>query len=1798
MPSMAHAEEGIKKLALGIKTADRVAVPEATLSEALALYDSARYVDACRVALTAGPLQHWRGAPALVFGSRLAGNVGAPRLSALLISRAFREAPDSPEAAVHYSYHLGLRRGPLAAWRCALRAEGQPGMAPHFLADLKAHRAVIAAGYRDFATAWRLWDEAHALEPDNPWVFVEKAAVLSCQERRLEALEAIDYSLALHPWFRSAVQQRARLLHLLGRWDEAIAFLAEANQHIQSYAVAMQLLSLKREVDDHAGMAAVAELIQTLAVLQEPSEQRWMQSWLADILYLKGDFHGAADLAATLPGRYYPAFAARLRDPAAPRTRKRLTFEFVHQKHNTCAPATLAAIAHFWKRPITMEQIVDAICYDGTYDYSARTWGESNGFAVREFTVTLPAARGLIDAGIPFVLNTVEVASAHAQAVIGYDHLRETLFIQDPSEPHFREVPAEEFLSNYKLTGPHGLALVPEEETERLKDLHLPESDLYDQNYRFSKALAAYDRGLAAEALGSMEAIDATHRLVLLARMSLAQFDGNDVAHADCIDGLLVMFPEDQRLLHWKVMALRTLGNREERLLLLRAALRTESAHPWFMRALGEELMGDARDWPEARRRLWRAHAANPREAAGLVRLAELIRRSDKEPEPDLLNYYRFAAAASDKTEGFAQLWFNFAISQGQIEEALDWLRRRQREYGAKSSAPALTLAQALDVLGRTEVVDVVREAVAQHPDDGEALIYLATMEARLGFFDAADDLLSRARGKTAPGPWLRARASLLRRRGDHVAEQQVWHQILDSEPLALDAHESVARELAATRGSAAAAAYFEAACERYPHHYGLAQLLASWLRETNPTRAEAHAQHMTELHPNDPWAYRELALTQRSRGRHQEALVSARTAVTLAPDQAPNHTILGLALLSANQKEESIGSLRSAVRLNVNFAASYEGLMAAAEDTAQQRRELAFIRGEMVRQVLDGNGLHAYRAHAFGVLPPDELLAELRELWEARPDLWEAWSVLIAQLLDSGAREEALALATEASVRFALTPGAWRDLATVQRLTGDKEGAVQTAQKVVQMNPDWSDGWVQLAEYLDDAGHTTEAISALRRAMVRLPLAMPLRRNLAMLLWGAGERDEAWSLALKSAQQDPSQDWAWGCMQNWADPLQKQDDLISVARMLTATRSEEPRSWFVLARLLPAARLTEMLDALDRAVSLNPRMVDAYDHRAEILGRVGRIDEAAASLHRGPWTDAERPHVLRGRLAWLRAVRGDLPGAISDLRAVVDHHRDYYWGWEILATWAARLSDIQLWRAAAKEMIRLNPRSPTPYCTAADVEFHAGDHEEGIQHLRKALHVDPGSPYAVQRLLGFYWDKKDLANLAATAESLPTAGTAGLIRRTYLMLHAAHFDRHDQVREDLEFLATQPDMLGPLLSLMLEYFHKVKASFKPALDQVLAKVAANNSIGPAFAILWVHREAEKRNWHSWHQLARWLPRLGANLDPAIGTYLDQVGEARAGTPHVEHFIKECGPALRRSGELWGKVSYALANSGNFRACVDWQLPDYQRPDAEGWMLSNLAISLRAIHQADKAEQVSLHAVDTGIRDGSWTTHVAITAHGYARKRCYQEARDLLARESMDDAPPDWRLLALTARTLSEVMPLPPAQGRPQFRSFLSAAKSMLTRNPVPLQTQRDYESAVELMRKHTGAMLMPWQSVTPKPQQAPRKAAGSGVVLAFVFILLFNVLRSCENNSFTSSRESTDALLERVRTAQPRVDETRGSSQPLLLPPPSKLPIGPVAPSPFLRSPQPVYEQPSFSERFPTVRPTLATPATPKSSN
>ena len=335
---------------------------------------------------------------------------------------------------------------------------------PTRCADWLSFHACVLGRLRDFDAAEGWLARAEAIAPQQPWPWIERCGLLELEDRNEESLAAARRALELRPWYRPGVQSAAHVLELLGRDREALDLLAEGADRLESTLILHQLAALQTELGHHADARRTYDRYAELAVMSEKEMADWLTARRADAAWFCGDRPAAAELARQVHGPLYSEFAAALvAEPFAGR-RVLLDVAFVRQHHQTCVPATLAALSRYWGRAAEHLDVAGAICYDGTPDHRERPWAEEQGYVSREFTVTWESAVALIDRGVPFTLTVVDPGNAHMQAVIGYDTCRKSLLARDPYVRQHVEYHADGLLKNYRSTGPRGHALVPREE--------------------------------------------------------------------------------------------------------------------------------------------------------------------------------------------------------------------------------------------------------------------------------------------------------------------------------------------------------------------------------------------------------------------------------------------------------------------------------------------------------------------------------------------------------------------------------------------------------------------------------------------------------------------------------------------------------------------------------------------------------------------------------------------------------------------------------------------------------------------------------------------------------------------------------------------------------------------------------------------------------------------------------------------------------------------------------------------------------------------------------------------------------------------------------------------------------------------------------------------------------------------------------------------------------------------------------------------------------------------------------------
>jgi tetratricopeptide (TPR) repeat protein len=1537
-------------------TPESVVVPANDLRHILALYQQGLCLQAYERAQMFGPLATWASAPARVLAGRLAVNLGAPKLAYWLHLRAWRADRGDPEARYFYGRSLFERRGPLAAWKFLQRLGDMPDAPAEVRADWLAFHAYVLGRLRDFDAAENWLARAEEVCPGRPWVSLERAYLLELEDRYEESLAAARRSLELRPWYRPGVQATAHALQLLNRDREAIDLLTEADRRIESGPVMLQLAGLQTEQRRYADAGRSYDRFRELSPLLEKDMAEWVAARQSDVAYYCGDDPRAAEFARQVTGPFYPELAKRLETTPRPGKRVLLDVRFVRQHHQTCAPATLAAISRFWDMPAEHLDVAAAICYDGTPDHRERHWAEANGWIAREFTVTWESAVALIERGVPFTLTTIEPGSAHLQAVIGYDSCRGTLLIRDPYLPQFTEFIADTMLERYKSTGPRGMVLVPRDRAGLLDGITLPDAEAYDHLHRLQCLLQEHNRFAAAAAAARMTELAPGHRLTLQGRRVLALYDADRAELLASVESLLQLFPEDALLLAAKLACLRELGRRDERLTLLRAVCARKECDPIFWRQLAQELLPDAREHPAARRWLQRALRCNPMDAGHLATLANLHR--EQRCFADALELDRFTACLDDKDEGLAQTYFWTARQLKQTETALDFLKKRFQRFGVRSGQPTRTLFWAYGELERmTEAFAVLDEGLKLRPNDGDLLLYTADAHTGHGNFEQAGSLLTAAEGHCPRPAWLRTAARLAESRGEPKAALELWRQVAAAEPLSVPAHGVLARLLAETEGRAAALDHLRAVCERFPTHYGLLQLWITWLREDGPTAVEPVVRRLLEVHPADAWARRELALALGDQARYDEAFAELELARSLEPLSAAYWAVRGQVCEQAGQRGPAQDAYRETIRLSADHDFAFARLMDLCETLAERRAVLAFVEQEFIRQVIFGDGLLAYQHHAQRTLEPEEVLASLRKALDARPDLWHAWSAVVRQLVEMGRFDEAFEGVQQATARFPLLPRLWLDRAFVCRDRDDHDGEKAALRQALQINPGFGAAIRELVEVHRREDQYDEARAVLEQSFIRNPLDPVNHGCLADMLHQRGDIEGAVEQVQKALRLDPGYDWAWRSLRSWSAGLGKPHLAAQFARELTERRAGEARSWLMLADTLATSEQNvERLAALDQALRLNPHSVEACDLKAELLARMDRPDEALVQCRA---LGEPLPLLLRGRAAWIEWHRDNGEEAIRLMREAVTDDPAYYWGWSQLADWYRQGPDNALYLEAAEHLARLAPESCTALGTRGEAKLRGGDRAGAKEDFRKAVEAAPDYVFGALHLFDQQLDDEEWDAAAATLELLKT-----------------HADDEFVCAREVQLTARLEDPLRALECLRRLTTWKTEATW-PLETAVGALLAAGRDeevlcmlreavdspdVHPLVGRLWIERCLAREDWSAELHLEPLLAR-GEVGRYALEAWVRGVGEAKQGVL-LRRCLERYREPLRAKTSAWGTAGYALTTVLDPGAASAWLADWADRPDAEPWMLINLVIALRSLGRHDEANRVGHRALE------------------------------------------------------------------------------------------------------------------------------------------------------------------------------------------------------------------------------------------
>jgi cellulose synthase operon protein C len=1321
------------------------------------LIKAGRMLDAWGIANSTGvPLEKWpKGAPRRA-AARLANTLGAGRLGRTLDILNWRDHRDHPRYFFQALFGR-IRHTPESTLipEVLRFLKSHPDMRPERRADLLSFLGVMYSSCRDYERAFHSISEALEIRPGDSWTQVEYSSILEAADRYEDALAAAGEAVRIRPLYGPAVCQLANCLVHLGRDDEAIDLLEDADRRAQNAVFALRLQSLFGERENHTKGLWCLDRVEALSPLADVSLKKWIAGRRADFHYMAGDIDACIEWCDRKGDGFHKSMAARLREPGArERRRVRLNVPFIRQHHMTCAPATLASLAAYWNQSHDHLEIANAICHDGTPWHKQRQWALEHGFDAREFRLTKDVLRELIDRGLPFTLTTQAATSSHLQACIGYDERCGVVLLRDPTERHFGEMFVEPLLDSHPISGPRCMLMVPVAESHRLDGMILPDEAAYDAHHDLVVALDTHDRWKIEAALSALRAIAGDKPLALDGAERVAAWKGDAPGQLASVEAQLAVAPGYESVLLQKAYVLRRLGRWNDLRVFLERIV-SGNADPIFVSELGELLMEDARLLPRAGFYLRKAVRQRRRDGRVYESLARCLSKQQRHEEAASLR--RIASNLSPAFEPYAKAHFDSCRVLRRANEGIAFLEERTRRFGNKDGGPWITLAAALNQLNRdSEAGAVLERGAAARPDDGGFLLDAGSMMTAWGepCRSKGLDLMKASRGRVPETRWLLETARAAGFLGRRAESMSCWRSLLRLQPGFMDAWSGLARSLAEEEGEDAAIALLDEATRDHPDLAGLWSLKAEWLAGTLRGPLES-LDRLLVLDPSHLWAVRERAIRRLEAGDAKGAEQDSREGVALNPWSAEGHGILGSTLEKTGRKIEAAFCLRHAISLAIDYTFASRTLLDLADDRGDKLEAIRFIAAEMRRQVSNGEIVPCYQKLAWSLLDPPVLLKELQDFCEERPDLWQTWAARIEQAIRMRFDGEALAAAERLTESFPLLPRAWLELARVHRTRGDHEAEEQATARAVELSPGWDEAAREHAHVLEVLGRPDEAIKVLRRACQLDPLNGANRGCLADALRRLGHQREALDSLFAAFTSSPYYKWGWNQACRWSLADGRKQEMAEAIRAASERNGHNPAWWSIATDAWdelgePAAAL----EAIKQGLALKPADPGLRDNLAYQLFTSKNTDEALDACGPVPG-ESEIPVNLLGRRAWILMHSGQPLKGIGEMKKLLDQEPDYGWGLGELATWYEDRSDWESLREHSIRWLRAYPGNCRALSCLGISERQLGNVEAARTAFARAHALEPDYVYAARQLLDIQMERGEFNDAASTLASL-----------------------------------------------------------------------------------------------------------------------------------------------------------------------------------------------------------------------------------------------------------------------------------------------------------------------------------------------------------------------------------------------------------------------------------------------------------
>jgi tetratricopeptide (TPR) repeat protein len=251
--------------------------------------------------------------------------------------------------------------------------------------------------------------------------------------------------------------------------------------------------------------------------------------------------------------------------------------------------------------------------------------------------------------------------------------------------------------------------------------------------------------------------------------------------------------------------------------------------------------------------------------------------------------------------------------------------------------------------------------------------------------------------------------AQRLLRSGDPAQAEQIYRQLVQTDPACLETRLALGLSLADRGANAEAAAAFQEVLRQQPEHadahYFLGNALNA-LRRHGP--AAEHFCEVLRLRPDHLEAQMNLGVSLAAQGRREDALAAFRRAADCHPTSAPAQHNLAVALGDVGRLDEALERFRQALRLRPDYAEAHGHLGNVLYRLGRRDEALAAFRQALVYQPEHADVLSDLGACLRELDRAAEGIPYLRQALRLRPRFPEAFNHLGLALTEAGRYGEA----------------------------------------------------------------------------------------------------------------------------------------------------------------------------------------------------------------------------------------------------------------------------------------------------------------------------------------------------------------------------------------------------------------------------------------------------------------------------------------------------------------------------------------------------------------------------------------------------------------------------------------------------------------------------------------------------------------------------------------------------------------------------------------------------------------------